>query len=158
MKSILTTSLTALAAIAGIGGLAQTASAQDLVFLSTQLRPIEEAQKVRDVILKGAPKTAYVVDEPAPFTVRMKAETESGKRTVSVVGALHGELQPLVPMGALDTLDDLVPKLANRNIPAGLMELGKMGTGKQMYIPWMQATYVMVVNKKALHSFRPAPT
>ena len=155
MKSILTTSLTALAAIAGIGGLAQTASAQDLVFLSTQLRPIEEAQKVRDVILKGAPKTAYVVDEPAPFTVRMKAETESGKRTVSVVGALHGELQPLVPMGALDTLDDLVPKLANRNIPAGLMELGKMGTGKQMYIPWMQATYVMVVNKKAL-PFLPA--
>ncbi len=53
MKSLLTTSLTALAAIAGIGGLAQTASAQDLVFLSTQLRPIEEAQKVRDVLLKG---------------------------------------------------------------------------------------------------------
>ena len=77
MKSILTTSLTALAAIAEIGGLAQTASAQDLVFLSTQLRPIEEAQKVRDVILKGAPKTTYVVDEPPPFTVRMKAETES---------------------------------------------------------------------------------
>jgi multiple sugar transport system substrate-binding protein len=30
-----------------------------------------------------------------------------------------------------------------------------MGTGKQMYIPWMQATYVMVVNKKAL-PFLPA--
>ena len=91
MKSILTTSLTALAAIAGIGGTAQTASAQDLVFLSTQLRPIEEAQKVRDVLLKGAPKITYVVDEPAPFAVRMKAKRQAGKRTVSVVGALHGE-------------------------------------------------------------------
>ena len=87
------------------------------MFLSTQLRPIEEAQKVRDVVLKGAPKTTYVVDEPSPFTVRMKAETEAGKRTVSVVGALHGELQPLAPMGALDAIDDVAAKLASRGIP-----------------------------------------
>ena len=30
------------------------------------------------------------------------------------------------------------------------MTLGKLGTDKQYYIPWMQATYVMAVNKKAL--------
>jgi len=30
------------------------------------------------------------------------------------------------------------------------MELGKLGTGEQKYIPWMQATYVMAANKKAL--------
>lgn len=124
--------------------------AQDLIFLSTQLRPIDEAQKVRDVILKGAPKTSYVVDEPSPFTVRMKAEVEANKHTISLMGALHGELQPLVPMGALDPIDDVAASLKDRGIPAGLMELGKLGTGKQMYIPWMQATYVMVVNKKAL--------
>lgn len=124
--------------------------AQDLIFLSTQLRPIDEAQKVRDVILKGAPKTSYVVDEPSPFTVRMKAEVEANKHTISLMGALHGELQPLVPMGALDSIDDVAASLKDRGIPAGLMELGKLGTGKQMYIPWMQATYVMVVNKKAL--------
>ena len=96
MKTRLTMGLSALTALAALAGAAQTAAAQDVVFLSTQLRPIEEAQKVRDVLLKGAPKTTYVVDEPAPFTVRMKAEQESGKRTVSLVGALHGELQPLV--------------------------------------------------------------
>lgn len=124
--------------------------AQDLIFLSTQLRPIDEAQKVRDVILKGAPKTSYVVDEPSPFTVRMKAEVEANKHTISLMGALHGELQPLVPVGALDSIDDVAASLKDRGIPAGLMELGKLGTGKQMYIPWMQATYVMVVNKKAL--------
>ena len=124
--------------------------AQDLIFLSTQLRPIDEAQKVRDVILKGAPKTSYVVDEPSPFTVRMKAEVEANKHTISLMGALHGELQPLVPMGAIDPIDDVAASLKDRGIPAGLMELGKLGTGKQMYIPWMQATYVMVVNKKAL--------
>ena len=31
-----------------------------------------------------------------------------------------------------------------------LMELGKLGTEQQKYIPWMQATYVMAANKKAL--------
>ena len=30
------------------------------------------------------------------------------------------------------------------------MKLGKLGTGHQMYIPWMQATYFMVANKQAL--------
>ena len=126
------------------------ASAQEIVFLSTQLRPIEEAQKVRDVLLKGAPRTAYVVEEPSPFTVRMRAEQEAGKKTVSLVGALHGELQPLAPMNALDAIDDVAAKIAGRNIPVGLMTLGKLGTDKQLYIPWMQATYVLVVNKKAL--------
>src|SRR6516165_968105 len=90
---------------AAIALFAPTAThAQDVVFLSTQLRPIEEAQKVRDVLLKGAPKTTYVTDEPAQLTVRLKAEQDAGKRTVSLVGALHGELQPLVPMGALEPL------------------------------------------------------
>ena len=131
------------------------ATAQELVFLSTQLRPIDEAQKVREVILKGAPKTAYVVDEPSPFTVRMRAEQQAGKRTVSLVGALHGELQPLLPMDALDPIDDVAAKLAGRGIPAGLMQLGRFGTAKQYYVPWMQATYVMVVNRKAL-PFLPA--
>jgi hypothetical protein len=107
------------------------AAAQELVFLSTQLRPIDEAQKVREVILKGAPKTAYVVDEPSPFTVRMRAEQQAGKRTVSLVGALHGELQPLLPMDALDPIDDVAAKLAGRGIPAGLMQLGRFGTDKQ---------------------------
>src|SRR3712207_8952134 len=43
--------------------------------------------KVREVLLKGLPgKTTYVVDEPPAFAVRMKAETQAGKRTASVVG------------------------------------------------------------------------
>ncbi len=140
----------ALALAAGLGA-APAGAQQDVVFLSTQLRPIEEAQKVREVILKGFPgKVTYVTEQPAQLTVRMKAEGEAGKRTVSLVGALHGELQPLVPMGALASLDALLPRLADRGIPAPLMELGKLGTPNQVYVPWMQATYIMVANKQAL--------
>ena len=52
--------------------------------------------------------------------------------------------------GALEPIDDVAAKVAGRGIPEGCMELGKLGTGKQIYIPWMQATYVMVANKQAL--------
>jgi multiple sugar transport system substrate-binding protein len=130
------------------GGLA--AHAAEMIFYSTQLRPIEEASKVRDVLLKGAPrKVIYVVDEPSPFAVRMKAETQTGKRTFSLVGALHGELQPHVPED-LQPIDDVGAIVANRGIPENLMELGKLGTAQQQYVPWMQATNVMVASKQAL--------
>src|SRR5689334_19060543 len=82
-------------------------AAQDVLFLSTQLRPIEEATKMRQAILKGAGPVTFVVEEPPQFTVRMQAETDAGKRTISLVGALHGELGPLVPMGALQPIDDV---------------------------------------------------
>jgi multiple sugar transport system substrate-binding protein len=147
-------SLRAIAAAAALFGGLTAAKAQETIFYSTQLRPIEEASKVRDVLLKGLPNVTYVVDEPPAFAVRMKAETQAGKRTASVVGALHGELQPHVPED-LQPIDDVADKLKDRAIPAGLMELGKLGTAHQQYIPWMQATYVMVANKKAL-PFLPA--
>jgi multiple sugar transport system substrate-binding protein len=126
------------------------AAAQDVLFLSTQLRPVEEATKMRQAILKGSAPVTFVVEEPPQFTVRMQAETDAGKRTISLVGALHGEIGPLVPMGALQPIDDVAAKLAGRGIPASLMQLGKLGTATQQYIPWMQATYVMAAHKSAL--------
>jgi multiple sugar transport system substrate-binding protein len=50
----------------------------------------------------------------------------------------------------LEDLSDLATKLKDRNIPSASMDLGKMGSDKQYYIPWMQATYIMAANKKAL--------
>ena len=111
--------------LAGAGALllsASFAAAQDVNFLSTQLRPVEEAQKVRQVLLKGVPgKVSYLVEEPPQFDVRMKAEGKAGKRTISLAGALHGELQPLVTSGDIEPIDDVVAKLADRGIPQGLM-------------------------------------
>ena len=150
--SVLRRSFLALATLAALPALAH---AEDLVWLSTQLRPLEEATKVREVILKGAPvKLLYVVDEPAPFTVRLQAELAANKHSTSLVGALHGELQPFAPSGSaaggLMPLDDFAKTLADRGIPEKLMALGRYGTAHQFYIPWMQATYFMAANKKAL--------
>ncbi len=80
----------------------------------------------------------------------MDAETQAGKRTISMVGALHGELAPLVGSKGLEPLDDLAAKAKDRGVPDAMMALGKLGTDKQMYIPWMQATYIMAAKKEAL--------
>jgi multiple sugar transport system substrate-binding protein len=152
----LLTGTAALGAGLAFGTSAGTAQATDVVFLSTQLRPIEEAQKVRQVILRGfGTPVQYVTEEPPQLNVRMRAEAAATRRTVSVVGALHGELQPLAGMGAVAPIDDLARRLAGRGIPAALMELGKLGTPNQQYIPWMQATYIMVAHRQAL-PFLPA--
>jgi multiple sugar transport system substrate-binding protein len=145
-----------LTVLLGVTLLAGRAWADDLVFLSTQLRPIEEAQKVREVILKGAPApVTYVTEDPPALPVRIKAEQQGGKHTISLIGALHGELQPLLALDALTPLDDLAATLKGRGVPDEVMKLGQLGTGHQMYIPWMQATYIMVANKQAL-PFLPA--
>src|SRR6516164_5112873 len=84
------------------------ARAESLVFLSTQMQPVEEAQKARDILLKGAPDTSFVALEPAAFAQRVKADLADGKHTIGLVGALHGQLQPLASVGALDALDDIL--------------------------------------------------
>src|SRR5690242_2768336 len=83
--------------IAGMATAAADASrAEGLLFSSTQLRPIEEAQKMRRVILKDFPREVDYVTEQAPqLPVRIKAEQQGGTHTIDIIGALHGELQPL---------------------------------------------------------------
>jgi multiple sugar transport system substrate-binding protein len=130
---------------------AGAAGTENLVLLSTQLRPIEEAQKMRNVILEDfRGNVDYVTEQPAQLSVRIKAEQQGGTHTIDVVGALHGELQPLVSLDALVPLDDLGKIATARGVPDTLMTLGKFGTAHQLYIPWMQATYIMVANKEAL--------
>src|SRR5467141_279095 len=117
-------SLCAAGLLTAIAGAAQTGR---LTFLSTQLRPIEEAQKMRNVIIKGFPRQVdYITEQPQQFPVRIKAEEQGRTRTIDVVGALHGDLQPLVPLDALVLLDDLAGKLTRRGIPYSLLTLGKI--------------------------------
>jgi multiple sugar transport system substrate-binding protein len=141
-------SLCAAGMVAAILGAEQT---RRLIFLSTQLRPIDEAQKMRNVILKDFPREVdYVPEQPQLFPVRIKEVVQEGAHTIDVVGALYGELQPLARMGALVPLDGLTRKLTNRGTPQLLLTLGKFGTAHELDIPWMQASYIMVASKKAL--------
>lgn len=146
MKSLLRHSSLALFVMTAAAGSAQA----EAIFLSTQLRPLEEAQAMRTEILKGLQGLEYVVEEPAQFPVRMAAEAKTGKHTISLIGALHGELSPLAEKGQLQSLDDLAARLHAAGMPQPVLDLGRLGTDSQQYIPWMQATYVMVAKKEAL--------
>jgi multiple sugar transport system substrate-binding protein len=142
MKSLL------LLALIGVTALPSMAHA-DMIFLSNQLRPIEEAEKVRQVILKSFPEPVeYVVDEPGPWVARIKAEAQSSSVNTGLLGGLHGDFATVTD--ALDPLDDVMKQLGDRGIDPSYVELGKLGSGHQLYVPWMQASYIMVANKQAL--------
>jgi len=128
------------------------ADAGNVVFLSTQLNAINESEAFRNTLLKGFPGSVEKIDVPLGNTTffpdRVKAESDAGKGTISLLGGLHGDFTPMTQY--LTDLTDVAKDLQNAGIPQELFTLGKMGTNKQYYIPWMQATYVMVANKKAL--------
>ena len=128
--------------------LAVTPASADAIFLSTQLRPVEEAQKVREVILKDfATRVDFLPEDPGPFVNRVRAEQQTGKVQVTLIGAQHGEMAPLAD--AFDPVDDVLAKLADRGFVPAFVALGKLGTEHQLYVPWMQATYIMAANKLA---------
>ena len=123
-----------------------------VVFLSNQLAQVTEVDAVRNVMLKGFDgDVEYVVPpagQPQVFFNRLQAEAQTGRGTVSVVGALHGDFSTIQQY--MTDLSSLVPALKKIGVPDNLLTLGKFGTRTQYYVPWMQATYIMVANKKAL--------
>src|SRR5215471_17049705 len=102
--------------------IADAAQAERLIFLSTQLRPIEEAQRMRNLVLKDfSGEVDYITDLPQRFPIRLETERQTGMHSIDVVGALHGELQPLVAFDALVPLDDLAGRLSGRGISKPLL-------------------------------------
>ena len=133
----------------GLALLSAPAAADEIVFLSTQLRPIEEAQKVRDVILKDFDgEVDFVPEDVGPFTTRMQAEMATETGSVDLLGAIHGELAPV--QEGLAPVGDVMDQLGDREFNPTFVELGKLGTGEQMYVPWIQASYIMAANRQAL--------
>src|SRR6516162_51742 len=115
-----------LSVIVLLSAIADAAQTEPLIFLSTQLRPIAEAQKMRNLILKDfSQEVDYITEPPQRFPMRVEAARRTGMHTLDVVGALHGELQQLVPLDALVPLDDLAGKLTTRGIPSPLLTLSK---------------------------------
>lgn len=131
--------------------IAKAGQSERLLFLSTQFRPIAEAQKMRNVILKDfTGEVEFITSPPQPFLERLEREVQGGGVAPDVIGALHSELQPLAEIGALMPLDALAEKVARRGMTGSLLAFGKFGSAQQRYIPWMKAGYILVANKQAL--------
>lgn len=122
--------------------IASTVASADVLFWSTQAKPVEEAQAMRDQVLAGAGREVdYQPSDGGPWLTRLQAEIEAGKGTIGLLGGLHGDFTSMA-----DNLADL----SGLGLKPTFNELGMLGTSEQKYIPWMQATYIMGANKKAL--------
>jgi multiple sugar transport system substrate-binding protein len=124
-------------------------SAEKITWLSTQFNPIKEAEWVRQTLLPPFTQATgievtFIGSEYAPFVDRLTAEAKAGKGTIDVACGLHGDLASTAA-----ALSDVSNVAVGGTISPGLMKLGQIG-GRQVYIPMMQATYLMTVNKKAL--------
>ena len=129
----------------------------DVVMLSTQLAPLEEAEKMRNAILAdypgGFPGENFVpAATAAEFADRATAEAASGEGggTVGVLGGLHGDLSLLAEQDQLMDLTELAGELSDVGFIETYMELGTFGGDEQLFIPWMQATYILAASEEAM--------
>ncbi|RWK44116.1 ABC transporter substrate-binding protein [Mesorhizobium sp.] len=139
----------ALALSIAIGG----AQAQ-VLFWSTQARPVEETQKMRSEVLKAFDgEVDYQVAEDGPWLTRLQAELQAGSGTIGVLGGLHGDFSTV---GA-DLVDLSGVDVGGVKLNEAYKKLGMLGTSEQKHLPWMQATFLMAANKQALQ-YLPAGT
>lgn len=121
------------------------AAQAEALFWSTQAKPVEESQAMREQVLAGfAGGVDYQGMDNGPWLTRIQAELQAGSGSIAVLGGLHGDLTGLedgfMDLSAVDT----------NGIGDAMLALGSLGTDQQLYVPWMQATYLMAANRQAL--------
>ncbi|NNE79743.1 MAG: carbohydrate ABC transporter substrate-binding protein [Silicimonas sp.] len=131
-------------AVAGVAILVSSVAAQaEVLFWSTQAKPVEEAQAMREQVLAGAGDVDYQPNDGGPWLTRLNAELQAGSGAIGVLGALHGDFSAMNP-------DDLVDLEGMMSGSDTFNSLAKLGTDNMQYVPWMQASYIMAANKEAL--------
>ena len=122
------------------------AAQADVLFWSTQAKPVEEAQAMREQVLSSfGDAVDYQPNDGGPWLTRLQAELQAGSGSIGVLGALHGDFSAMNPDDLVDLSD-----LGVASASGTFNELSKLGTDSMQYIPWMQASYIMAANKEAL--------
>ncbi len=132
-------------AIALPAAIIANAASADVLFWSTQAKPVQEQQAMREQVLAGAGTVDYQANDGGPWLTRLQAELEAGSGSIGVLGALHGDY---AAMDAADLVD--LSDLGVESNSATFNNLAKLGESSLQYIPWMQASYIMAANKEAL--------
>lgn len=141
VKSTLTTAVSAIAFTC-----TAYAAQGEVLFWSTQAKPVEEAQAMREQVLAGFNGDVdYQPNDGGPWITRLNAELSAGSGSIGVLGALHGDYAAMDPENLID-LSDLGVASASDTFN----NLAMLGTDTMQYIPWMQASYIMAANREAL--------
>lgn len=125
--------------------------ASGITFLSTQLNPVEEAGRMRTAILKDFPgEVDFRPNDNSYLFSQIGVIQERSPGGSILVGALHGDMVTLYEKGLLRPLTGIYASLEHRQFYESLAELGRLDGRDAYYVPWMQASFVMVANRKAL--------
>ncbi|MBW3613302.1 MAG: ABC transporter substrate-binding protein [Chloroflexi bacterium] len=127
------------------------AGAGEVVMISSQLVPTAEQEAMNNAILADFDGSVnFIGAEPGPFNDQVRAQEEAGEGEISLIGGLDGEFSSFAADGLLMDLSDVAEELSDLGINENFLELGRLGTDQQLYIPWMQATYIMAARQEAM--------
>ncbi|GAB3571983.1 ABC transporter substrate-binding protein [Amycolatopsis endophytica] len=129
-----------------------TTGGNGMVFLSTQFRPVAEAERFRGTLAKTFPgAVSYVTIEEGPFASQVQSQVGAGRTQVALLGGSHSDLAPL----AGEYLEDVSGVLAGSGYPEEFLTLAKAGTQQSWYVPWAQASFVLAAHEDALAHLPP---
>jgi len=141
-------------------GAAYTAPAQEIVFTSNQFTPVEEQEWARNALLaKFTQETnigvRFITEPEGPYVDRLVAEAKAGRGTIDVTGTLHGIFPIFLAENAVRDMKAVQSALdarKDRTFFTDLLAVSKFGD-VQAFVPWMQATYLIVAQRSALQYF-----
>ena len=125
--------------------------ADPLVFLSTQLTPVEEADKMRRIILKGYPgEVDFLPNDNNLKILQLSFDKDRAGKNPGLFGGLHGDILSLAKSGKLADVSQVLLNTEGKEFIDKFANMSRMADGSRVFIPWMQATYIMAANRKAL--------
>jgi multiple sugar transport system substrate-binding protein len=125
--------------------------ASGILMVSTQFTPVNEATAFRSILSSAPVSVNFLTGDAGALTTQLESEEQAHHVTISLFAGLHGDFAPFVSKGLLQDVTPLLKSLSKRKFPKSFVKLSMMGSKtKHYYIPWMQATYVLAINKKAL--------
>jgi multiple sugar transport system substrate-binding protein len=141
-------------------GTTLSAPAQEIVFTSNQFTPVEEQEWARNALLASFTKDTginvrFITEAEGPYVDRLLAEAKAGRGTIDVTGTLHGIFPVFLAAGALRDMAEVQRQLdarKDRTFFKDFLAAAKM-EGTTAFVPWMQATYLIVAHKDAMKYF-----
>lgn len=137
-----------------------SAPAVEITFTSNQFTPVDEAAWARNTLLARFTQETgigvrFITDAEGPYVDRLLAEARAGRGSIDVTGTLHGLFPELVAQNVVRDMAATQQQLEgrrDRTFYGDLVAVSKMGT-IQAFVPWMQATYVIVAHRQAMRYF-----
>lgn len=135
----------------GIAAARSSRSSGQLLFLSDQLATVQEEAALRqDILAKFNTPVDFVgFSTTSQFIDQVIAQSKAGTGKVDLIGGLQGDFVSLASQIKLRDMSDVLHALADRHFPKQYLDAAVI-KGAPRFVPWIQATYLMVANKKAL--------